>query len=646
MKTFDERMHSIREKSAVEKKKRRNRRMAAGALATVFTVAMALVLFMPYSTSLPDVSRYSDSPYYNVIQGLNKATYSAPKYKNNFHMLASQLANFNFFTKNEFHTNGILGLPQLSPAPGAPMDPTLAVPDGMPNYGDPGDSYEEVTDNQVEGVIEADLFKRSDKYIYYLSNNRLLVYSIAQADTTLAGSFEIDPFAGYDLYGSHATEMYLTADCSTIILLIDGYSKTEGSLATLVTLDVSDPQNIQQKSIMCFTGSYISSRLVGDSVLLTYNYGFYEGYIDFDRPETFVPLYGTPGNMKPIDGDDIVCPEDPTALRYTVVAKMDAKDLTVQDTVAFMSYSQQLYVSADTIYATHAYSKKTEVALNTYTTVSMTAITGVSYAGESLEILGTVQVKGRVKDQYSMDQYDGILRVATSTRKSTEKEAIVGNSISVMVDGEGKNCSLYCIDLATWEIAASVENFAPEGEEVTSARFDGPMAYICTAEIIVLTDPVYFFDLSDLDNITWTDTGIIDGYSSSLVNFGDYLLGIGFGADRGLKIEAYAEGVDSVESLAAYERLCSFSGDYKSYLIDREENLVGMGIECWDEWECGNTFYMLLMFDGYKFREIKMLPMEHYAGNSVRATIVDGWLYVLYDDHLIVQQVLGFDENR
>ena len=69
-----------------------------------------------------------------------------------------------------------------------------------------------------------------------------------------------------------------------------------------------------------------------------------------------------------------------------------------------------------------------------------------------------------------------------------------------------------------------------------------------------------------------------------------------------------------------------------------------MGIECWDE--CGNTFYMLLMFDGYKFREIKMLPMEHYAGNSVRATIVDGWLYVLYDNQLIVQQVLGFDENR
>ena len=632
MKTFDERMNSIREKSAVEKKKRRNRRGAAGALAAVFTIALALVLFTPYSTALPDVSQYASSPYYSVIQGLSKATYSQPRYKNNFHMLASKLANFNFLTKNELHANGI---PGFNSAPGASLGTTPDVPEDIP-----GDTYEEVTDNQVEGVIEADLFKRSDKYIYYLSNNRLLVYSIAQADTDLVGSFEIDPFAQFGMSAKgYATEMYLTADCTTIILLIDGYSKAEGSLATLVTLDVSDPQNIQQKGIVCFTGAYISSRLVGDSVLLTYNYGFYEGDIDFDRPETFVPLYGTPGNMKPIDGEDIVCPEEPTALRYTVVAKMGAKDLTVQDTVAFMSYSQQLYVSQDTIYATHAYSEKTEVALNTFTTVSMTEITGVSYGGDTLEVLGTVQIKGSVKDQYSMDQFEGILRVATSTQETTMKEHVFEANVSMLVDNSGRNCSLYCIDLATWEIVASVENFAPEGDEVTSARFDGPMAYICTAEVIVLTDPVYFFDLSDLNNITWTDTGIIDGYSSSLVKFGDYLLGIGFGANRGLKIEAYVEGKEGVESLAAYERKCGFPSDYKAYLIDREENLVGMGVECWDHWEGGNNFYMLLMFDGYKFREIKMLPMEHYAGNNVRATIVDGWLYVLYKEYCIAEQV-------
>ena len=45
------------------------------------------------------------------------------------------------------------------------------------------------------------------------------------------------------------------------------------------------------------------------------------------------------------------------------------------------------------------------------------------------------------------------------------------------------------------------------------------------------------------------------------------------------------------------------------------------------------------MFDGYKFREIKMLPMEYYAGNSVRATIVDGWIYVLYGEHCVVDRI-------
>ena len=73
-------------------------------------------------------------------------------------------------------------------------------------------------------------------------------------------------------------------------------------------------------------------------------------------------------------------------------------------------------MSEDTIYATHSYNhKNSEVFNNEYKQTAMTEITGISYAGESLEILGTVALEGSVKDQYSMDQYGGILRVVTST---------------------------------------------------------------------------------------------------------------------------------------------------------------------------------------------------------------------------------------
>jgi uncharacterized secreted protein with C-terminal beta-propeller domain len=184
-----------------------------------------------------------------------------------------------------------------------------------------------------------------------------------------------------------------------------------------------------------------------------------------------------------------------------------------------------------------------------------------------------------------------------------------------------------------------VENFAPEGDEVTSARFDGDTAYICTAEVIVLTDPVYFFDLSDITNITWTDTGIIDGYSSSLINFGDYLLGIGFGGEGQMKLEVYTEGETGVESVAVYERYCEFTNQYKSYYIDRENSLVGIPIVDWEEWEKGNMFYLLLHFDGSRWEEVACVNLDHYGNNRVRATIVDGWLYALYDNQLVTGPV-------
>lgn len=646
MKTFEERMASIRAKSAFEKKKTRNRRIAAGILTGVFTVALTLVLFIPYSTALPDVSRYADSPYYHVIRGLNQATYQAPRFRNNFDMLLSNLA-----TLQKLGTN-------MSPAPGDDvaingvpgvmtpehLDGTLASPDFEEN----GDQYQEVTDSQVAGVIEADLFKRSDKYLYYLHDNELRVYSIAQENSALVGSAQIDPFAGTDVAGHcYSTQMYLTQDCTTVIIMMDGYTKETGSAALLVSVDVSDPANMTVQRSMMFRGAYISSRMVGDDILLTYNYGLSQNDIRFDDPKTFVPMYGTPGDLQCMDADAIICPEEAPSTRYTVIAKLKGKSLEVYDTVALMSYSQELYVSEDTIFATHSFTHRTDTGVNKYDTVAMTEITGIAYRGDSMEILGSVQLEGSVKDQYSMDQYNGILRVAASTIETrNETYHLESESWSGLLERK-RNCSLYCINLSTWQIVASVEKFAPEGDEVTSARFDGDMAYICTAEVIVLTDPVYFFDLSDLNNITWTDTGIIDGYSSSLVNFGDYLLGIGFGDDRGLKLEAYAEGAESVESLGVYNRSCSFSPDYKSYYIDREHNLVGIAVNDWMDWNEGErSCYLLLQFDGYKFRELKKLPMEYYSGHATRATMIDGWLYVLYDDHLIVQQVLDFDEDR
>jgi uncharacterized secreted protein with C-terminal beta-propeller domain len=372
--------------------------------------------------------------------------------------------------------------------------------------------------------------------------------------------------------------------------------------------------------------------VVEDELLLIYNYRV-TGEIDFDKPETFVPVYGTRDEMQPLPAEDIYCPaEEPTAARYTVIAKLDSKTLQVQDTAALLSYSDQVYVSRSAIYATYGCVHSEKTGENTIQT-NFTEITGIGYTGETLDVLGTVTIEGSVKDQYSMDEYNGILRVAASTSTRTVKEEKTQFYAWATILERKNNCNLYCIDLSTWKVASSVIAFAPEGEEVTSARFDGPMGYVCTAEVVIMTDPVYYFDLSDIHNITYKHTPVIDGYSSSLINFGDYLLGIGYSESRGLKVEIYEETADGVEPLTAYERVAWFSENYKSYYIDRENNLLGIAVGNWGS----GCYYLLLHFDGYKLTVIREIPIDGVFVNNARADIIDGYLYLLEEQLQVVK---------
>lgn len=620
MKNYDESMDRIRAKA----KKLKTRRRVIASCSAMLVFALLLTLFLPYSNALPSVKKYENSPYYKLINGLNKATYQPPAYKNNYEWLKSALGSMNrvvFAPTMDAVPEGVL-TGGMNPTYGAAMDSVTSVNK---------QEYVEVTDNQVQNVTESDIFKRSNQYIYYLRNNSLSVYSIEQENSQTVGTFTLPLQDGVYTYNF---EMFLSADCSTVTVISYQSIKDLGACVVLYSLDVSDPTNITLLNQQCFKGSYISSRMVDGDLLLIYNYGI-TGDIDFDKPETFVPTYGAWDDMKPMDAEDIYCPaEDPASARYTVVAKMDGESLEVMDCAALLSYSQQVYVSEDTVYATYSCAKRTPVGENTQS-ATVTEITGISYRGSSLDILGTVTVNGSVKNQYSMDQYEGILRVATSTVEQVQKEGDYGSYSWVEIISSKRNCDLYCIDLSTWEIASSVIAFAPDGEEVTSARFDGPNAYICTAEVIIMSDPVYFFDLSDIHNITYKHTPVIDGYSSSLINFGDYLLGIGYNEQRMLKLEVYVETDSGVEPISAYECDAWFSETYKSYFIDREQNMVGLAIGEYT----GYCYYLLLHFDGYQLQPVVKLPIHgSYVQNS-RADMIDGWLYLL-EEQLQVTKIV------
>ncbi len=610
-------------KGVARKRSGKKVRMLAILAACMVFVLLAgtLALFIPYRTTPPSVAAYANSPYYSIIQKLNEYNYEPPEYKNTAEAILGTIEDLFFLAKEQAG--------DMAPGAAGEAENTSG-------------NYQEVTDNQVAGVIEADLIKRSDTHIYYLSDNTLRIYSIEGEDSKLLGAYNLEQYGLDDFY---AKEFFLSADCRTVTVLchyMHKEKKTYSPYVKIVTLDVSDPAEVQESSNVDVSGSYLSSRLTEHGLLVMTTMRCHRK-TDFDDIPTYIPCVEQNDEIKFIAPDDIICPETLSNASYTVMLLMDDVGATVKDTAAYLSYSEDVYVSKDTIYATRRYTEygQTNNGYTPYTTVS--EISCVGYGSDGFDKRGSVTVDGYVLDQYSMDQYEGALRVFTTTECSSTQP----NEWGLMP--RYTSASLYVIDLTTMQIAASVEKFAPVGETLRSARFEGNTAYACTA--VLQTDPVFMFDLSDLDNITVKDTGTIEGFSTSLVNFGDgFLLGIGQGSGGNtLKLEVYTEGEEIVESYCKYELYyTNYYPDYKCYYIDREKGLIGLGIHTWDKiimeeyhaykYDNYRFGYIVLHFDGESISEVLHIEYPGSAGNlpGMRGVYIDGYYYVLNGDRFDV----------
>ena len=588
------------------------------AAACIALLTASLWLFVPYRTTPPDVSRYENDVYYELISTLNEVSFSKPTYENRFEELVVDL--FRARAQN---------------APGE------ASPDGASTE----DRYVETTDNQVAGVIEADLIKRSDRYIYYLGGNTLSAYPIEGEATRAIGTYSLPGTSAKDGYYAfpHTSEFYLSSDCKTITVV--RYAEADGEkLTEIFSLDVTDPMNITEKKKVTVSGEYLTSRLNNGKLLVISNYHA-EKDANFSKREEYIPAITNADGAEYVSPENIFLPDNISNaydLNFVIVSRLDEATLESEQMYSFFTYYTDAYVSNDTVYLFRNYTDKKHDG-DLVTRTRMSEIVCLSYSDE-LIYTGSVNIPGRILDQYSLDEKDDILRVVTTTHRTVSRETVEEDGrISAMISVGGyTSASLYCVNLNTKEIVASVENFAPEGETVFSVRFDGDNAYVCTA--IFVSDPVFFFDLSDLNNITYKETETIEGFSTSLVNFGDgFLLGIGTSDGSSLKIEVYREGTDSVIPVCKYEiENADYSEKYKAYFIDRENGLVGLGVSFYNmDSKYASVYkdnYLLLHFDGERFTEVINTTLPG-SNDHKRAALIDGCFYMFSPETFEVQKI-------
>ncbi len=527
-------------------------------------------------------------------------------------------------------------------------------------------TIEPTTDNQVDGVEEADIIKRTSTHIFYLRGKFLSVYKIDGASTKqvssyafggiiqrinerIKSSYEEEKKEGVidDSYASsYNWEMLLVDGGKTINIITQ--SDAVCPHVTIISLNVENPENISLKRVVTTLGKYVTSRVVNNELLL---------FTTCSSSGFFLPQYNDGNGYKYLPKDKIFVPDSGvySTNSYMVIQRLDENTLDINDAAAFYSYGERgwrvnekidtmsslneepiIYVSKENIYITRTY----RVTTNWGRSVSkdVTEITRINYTGSSFSYVseGYIVLDGYLKDQYSLDERQGILRVVTTIDESGYDE--INEKYVTTI-----NASIYCVSINEMKTVGRSTYFAPNGERVRSVRFDGDYAYVCTA--VVFTDPVFKFNLKNPYSISYVRTADISGYSTSLIQLGNgYVLGIGYGeTSRTLKVEVYKQDGDELISIDSYEvENAYFSEEYKSYFIDREKGLIGIRVN-FNSYATDKQRYILLRFNGKSLNEHLNTTLTGDT-SLARAVLIDGYLLLFSDTQFKVVSVGFFDD--
>ena len=498
--------------------------------------------------------------------------------------------------------------------------------------------YEETTDLQTNGVIEGDIIKRSTKYIYYLNGNVLNVYSIKGLASSLVGTVSLNRVISLisekislqsedeelkdriveDSYTKNAKEMYLSKDCKTVSVIVSDYFNVYGyevPYVAIISVSVENPQDMYVSNVATLYGKYESSRVIDDEIFVFTKH-------NAKKAPLAIPQYSDGDGFKYFDIDNIYT-EGAITNTYLLTYRLNGSTLKMNDASAFLSYGEEIYVSEESIYTTRTYREKRGGENKT-----VTGIIRIWYTGGSFVHKGGVVVDGYIKDRYSLSEYNGFLRVVTTDTSSRHIEDANYTTYPT-------SASLFIIEAHSMTLVNSKLCFAPEWETVRSVKFKNQYLYVCTSK--QTTDPVFFFDLSNpLGELNSKDTGDIPGFSTSLIDFGEDLLGVGVDSNWNFKLEAYKETETGVESVDYYIVNGSYADDYKAYYINREMGLFGLGV--YDRNSSIPKRYLLLHYDGTEFEEVLNIEASGTLA-LMRGVWINDYFYIVSNSDFIVKRV-------
>lgn len=500
----------------------------------------------------------------------------------------------------------------------------------LPPGGTDGDFS--TTNVQEVGVDEPDIVKTDGKRIVAVADQKLYVIDVTGDEPVLLDSITVD--------NVWVSEIVMSGDRILVLGNSDYYALPSagardiapgpwgGSPLTVITeIDMSDPSDLQIDRELFLDGSYLSARMVGDTVRIVLR-AFPTG-LEFEYPsssglraerdaeranqevirnstiDNWVPYYVLEdrrgGVSTTTEGNLLACnqtfhPEEFSGFGMLTVLTVDLSEgIDPDKATGVMADGETVYASADSLYvATTRWIDwrllEDQDAFDEETEGYTTAIHKFDISDPDQTFYkATGEVPGHLLSQWSMSEHNGYLRVATTDAgswwgwRTDESESFV----TILEDDNGKLTQV-----------GQVGGLGL-GEQIYAVRMMGDTGYVVTFR---QTDPLYVIDLSDPGTPKVAGELKILGYSAYLHPIGDGLLiGVGQDATEEGRVLGTQIAVFDVSNPANPQRLHKMTledgsseveYDHRAFLHWPQTGLTVVPIQrwSWDE-EKGEDFF-------------------------------------------------------
>lgn len=432
------------------------------------------------------------------------------------------------------------------------------------------------TNLQENDVDESDILKHNGAYIFYATkgntqNNHINITSftrLASGETTALKQLTFEDERSIDSFYIQETKLVLLS-----------YFYKPSFYTQVDIFDFSDINNIQNISSTKIDGSLVTSRLINDDLYLVTNFspdvsieypkiyqeasesckeyltevvptsnntnqyipcfylhkdenGNYFTY-DYENPKVTIKQLlpqieslNTPKQNMILPSRLYSSSKQQQSATMTTISQIDIGEGNYKQSNSFMGYSSVQYASSNAFYLV----SKAYPIFYDFNNYKHRSVVYQFNFDATLNYQGVGSVYGHTLNQFSLSEYNDVLRLATTEGFSW--------------GSNGTNNSIYTLkeENKLLKTQGVLSGLGKEGETIQSVRFIGDKGYVVTFR---QTDPLYTIDLSNPKAPTKVGELEVNGYSAYLHPVSDdLLLGIGRDADnegrlKGVKIELF-----------------------------------------------------------------------------------------------------------